>query len=189
MIKIIRTIAIGITFAAIFAVSIHAQVPVATQAQPGRVYVINPQAFGDEKAGITKYVAGLAVVNGCFYTEQNQIIAVAQRIQTLGTELKGAANTPETRAKADEYERLQRELKFKQEDTRARYAKREAEVMGPIRQQIGVALQEFAKKNGYWMILDASKIDEVGGFLTIDDAADVTKAFIIYFNGRPAGAK
>ena len=54
--------------------------------------------------------------------------------------------------------------------------------MGPISADIGKAVQEFAKKNGYWMIMDATKLD---GILSIDDNADVTKPFITFYNARP----
>lgn len=186
MIRTFTNIALSMTFAALFSISVFAQVPVAAQAQPGRVYVVNPLLFADEKAGITKYVAGLTKLTGEFTKEQNELSGLASRIQTLANDLKAAKDSPETRTKADEYDRLQREFKFKQDDAKARYDKREREVMGPIRQEIGIALQEFSKKNGYWMLLDASKIDEVGGFLTVDPAADVTKAFMLFFNSRPA---
>jgi Skp family chaperone for outer membrane proteins len=188
-----RTIAFGILFAAFFTVSAMAQA-----AGPGRTYVINPFIFADEKAGITRYVGGLKQLNTEFMPVQNELAALAAKIEGIGKELKvlqeqaAGGKVPvdqsAARAKADEYERLQRELKFKQEDAKAKYDKRETVVMGPIRQEIGAALQEFGKKNGYWMIFDASKLDEIGAFLMIDETADVTKPFIVFFNARPATA-
>ncbi len=58
--------------------------------------------------------------------------------------------------------------------------------MGPVRQDIGNALQEFAKKNGYMMILDASKLDGAGLLLAFDEKYDITKDFITFYNARPA---
>lgn len=165
-------------------------VPVQTAAAPGRIYIINPGMFADEKTGITKFVAGLTLLNKEFTPVQQDLQALADKIQKLATEVKTlqAQPTPDQKlllAKADEYDRLQRELKFKQDDAKDRYDKREAVVMGPIRLDIGKAMQEFAKKNGYWMILDALKMDDVGAILTIDETADITKTFITFYNSRP----
>jgi Skp family chaperone for outer membrane proteins len=188
--RTLRAMALGSFFFAVFALSVSAQT-----AAPGRLYFINPNFFGDEKAGITKFIAGLNLLNKEFANDQTELQAAAQKIQALGDEIKvmqqqatgGKIPVDQNalRAKADEYDRLQRAIKFKQEDAKARFDKREAAVMGPIRQDIGKAMQDFAKKNGYWMILDASKMDDAGLFLTFDEAADVTKPFIAFYNARP----
>ncbi|MCY7375043.1 MAG: OmpH family outer membrane protein, partial [Pyrinomonadaceae bacterium] len=68
----------------------------------------------------------------------------------------------------------------------AKSERREPAIMGPIRQHIGNALQEFAKKNGYMMILDAAKLDGAGLLLAFDEKYDATKDFITFFNARPA---
>jgi Skp family chaperone for outer membrane proteins len=184
------SVALGISFFVIFSVSALAQA-----AAPGRIYVVNPNMFGDDKAGITKFIAGLNVLNKEFAQPQTELQALADKIQNLANEIKSLqaqasggkipVDQNALRAKADDYDRLQREFKFKQDDAKARFEKREAAVMGPIRQDIGKAIQEFAKKNGYWMILDASKMDEANLFLAVDEAADITKAFIAFYNARP----
>lgn len=175
-------------------ISVRAQtVPIQTAASPGRIYVINPSMFADEKAGITKFVAGLTALNKEFLKDQQDLQAMADRITKLAAEIKifqqqaneGKPVDPSAKAKAEEYDRLQREFKFKQDDAKDRYDKREVVVMGPIRMDIGKAMQEFAKKNGYWMIMDAIKMDEAGVILTVDDGADITKAFITFYNARP----
>ena len=59
--------------------------------------------------------------------------------------------------------------------------------MGPIRAEIGKALQDFANQKGYALILDAAKLDGAGLILAFDAAkVDVTKEFITFFNARPA---
>jgi Skp family chaperone for outer membrane proteins len=172
-------------------ISVTAQtVPIQSAAAPGRIYIINPSMFADEKAGITKFVAGLTLLNKEFLPAQQELQTMADKIQKLATEIKTLqqqTNPDQTllRNKAEEYDRLQREFKFKQDDAKDRYDKREAAVMGPIRIDIGKAMQEFAKKNGYWMIMDALKMDEAGVILTIDEGADVSKPFIAFYNARP----
>jgi Skp family chaperone for outer membrane proteins len=90
-------------------------------------------------------------------------------------------------AKVEEYQTLELTIKRKQEDAKARAARREPAVMGPIRQEIGKALQDYATQKGYAMILDAAKLDGAGLILAFDAAkVDVTKDFIAFFNARPA---
>lgn len=183
-----RLIAISAFLAAVFAVSAFAQTT-------GKIGVINTQAFDDDKAGITKYVAGLNSLEAEFkpvFTELQtlgtKIQALQKEIQTLQEQAqKGTVPVkPETvNAKLEEYDKLTREYKFKEEDAKARYQRRELAVMGPIRQDIGNAIQEFTKKNGYVLIIDLSK-DNTGIILGLDETADVTKQFITFYNARPA---
>ena len=91
-------------------------------------------------------------------------------------------------AKVEEYDKLGRDYKFKQEDVRVRYQRRRQEVLGPILLDIGKAMQEFAKQKGFSMILDASKLGESGVLLALDDKVDLTRDFITFYNARPATA-
>jgi len=60
-------------------------------------------------------------------------------------------------------------------------------VMGPILQDIGRAMDDFAKQKGFALILDAAKLEGAGLILAVDLAkVDVTKEFITFFNARPA---
>ena len=90
--------------------------------------------------------------------------------------------------KVEEYDKLTREFKFKQEDAKSRFERRQAVVMAPIRQDIGKALQEFADKQGYSLILDIAKIADSGLILAMDGKANLTQDFIKYYNTRPATA-
>lgn len=92
-------------------------------------------------------------------------------------------------AKQDEGQRLQREYEFKQKEAQAAYGKRREEVMAPISTNIFQALQEYAKKNGYTAVIDISTLgaaDQPSPLLFLEPAADITKAFIAYYNTRPA---
>lgn len=193
--KTFRLIAAAFFFAALFAVSTFAQTTAAT----GKIAVINTLAFDVDKQGITKYVTASNSLEAEFKTAQTELQTMATRIQTLEAELRKAqeartnASVPvaggaNLQAKADEYEKMGREFKFKQEDAKARFDRRRAVVLGPVLQDIGKAMQEFAKQKGYMMILDGAKLDESGLILAIgDDKVDVTKEFITFYNARPAG--
>ncbi len=186
-----RLIAASAIFAAIFAVSAFAQTTAS------KVGLINTLFFDDEKAGITKYVAAMNSLETEFKPLGVELNTLATKIQALEKEIKDLQarsqdpankipiDSKMVQTKLDEYDKLGREFKFKQEDAKARYERREAAVMGPIRQDIGNALQEFTKKNGYVLVIDVSK-DQTGLFIGLNEAADVTKQFITFYNARPA---
>ena len=200
--KTFRSIAAAFVFAAIFAISASAQVPVAPAA-PSKLAVINTQAFDTDK-GIAKYVTAMNALETELKPDITALQTISNRLQALQTELEGyqktlaatpdpkvpVANQDKIRATAqtkyDEFQNLQTEFKRKQEDYKAKAERREAAVMGPIRQDIGNALQDFAKKNGYSMIFDAAKLDGAGLLLAFDEKYDATKDFITFYNSRPA---
>ncbi len=189
--KTFRLIAASTIFAAIFAVSAFAQTTAS------KVGLINTLAFDDGKAGITKYVAAMNSLEKEFQPVGVELNTMATKIQALQKEIAGYQDIiskggkipiadADLQKKLEEYDKLGREYKFKQEDAKVRYENRERIVMGPVRQDIGNALQEFTKKNGYVMILDVSKLDNAGLILGLDETADATKQFITFFNARPA---
>jgi len=187
-----RLIAVSVVFAAIFAVSALAQATTTA----GKIGIINTQAFDDDKVGITKYVAGLNSLEAEFKPVFTELQTMATNIQALQKELQGyqeivqkGGKVPiadaDVQKKLESLDKMQREYKFKEDDAKVRYQRREAAVMGPIRQDIGNAIQEFTKKNGYVLIIDLSK-DNTGIILGLDETADITKAFITFYNARPA---
>lgn len=188
---------VSVVFAAVFAVSSFAQNSGAAQpAGPVKIGIINTFAFGDEKAGITKYINALKAINTEFTPTQTELDTMNTRLTNLAKEIQVFRDQASTgkvpidektvQAKVDEAEKLQRDLKFKQEDAKARYEKRQQVVIGPVMQDIGKALQDFAKQKGFTLLLDIAK-DEVGLVLAVgDEKIDVTKDFITYYNARPA---
>jgi Skp family chaperone for outer membrane proteins len=194
--KTFRLVAASLLFAAIFAVSTFAQ----TAAQPaaaGRIGVINTAAFDSDKgAGITKYTAAMNTLENEFKPVNTELQTLITRYQNMQKEIQGlqeqaskpnspiSASTIQT--KADEYGKLERDIKFKQEDARARFESRRATLLGPLLQDIGKAMQDFAKQKGYMLILDIAKMAEGDLILALDEKADVTKEFITFYNARPA---
>jgi Skp family chaperone for outer membrane proteins len=190
--KTFRLIAVSVFFAAIFAVSALAQTTAG-----GKVGLINTQAFDDDKVGITKYVTALNTLETEFKPTFTELQTLATKIQALEKEIQGyreiiqkggkiPISDADLNKKVEDYDKSLREYKFKEEGAKATYQRREAIVMGPIRQDIGNAIQEFTKKNGFAVMLDVSKLDSAGLILGLDETADVTKAFITFYNARPA---
>lgn len=182
-----RTVAVSLIFAAIFAVS------TAAQTTNLKIGIIDPRAWGAQ-GGITKFINAYGGLEKEFAPITNELKTMATRKDTLEKELKVLQdqinarvpiNEASARAKNDEYTNLSKQITRKQEDAKAQAEKREAEVLSPILDDIQKALQEYSNKNGYDLIFDATKIEQI---LFAGNAAkmDVTKDFITFYNARPA---
>lgn len=189
--KAIRLITSSMMFAALFAVSAFGQ-----QANY-KIGVINTFLFEQEKGGIAKYITALNSLDNEFKADNQKLQTLANQMNTLKTEIETlqkqvTSGTVPVKAetvnsKVEEYKRLEREFKYQQDDARARFESRRQVVMAPILSDIGKAMQEYADKNGFSMILDAAKLDDVGLVLAFDRKLDVTDDFIKFYNARPAG--
>lgn len=188
---------VSLFLTALLSVSAFAQTQ--TAGSSGKFAVINMFAFDDAKGGITKYVNAMNTLETEFKPINTELQTMATKYQTLGSEIKtlqDRANDPTNKvpfdpkvgqAKIDEYGKLERDIKFKQEDAKARYQSRYNAVMGPVMQDILKAMQDFAKQKGYAMIFDAAKLEESNLVIAVgDEKVDVTKDFITFYNTRPA---
>lgn len=189
-----RLIAASFIFSALFAVSAFAQ----TAAPTGKVGLVNTFAFDDEKTGITKYRNAVVSVDTEFKPDNDKLRASAARFETLRKELEGFKTTRENggkipisdaaiQGKVDELGKLEREIKFQQEDAKTRYERRYQTVVGPVLDDIMKAMMDFAKQKGYSVILDGAKLQESGILMAFDDKTNVTAEFIQFYNIRPAG--
>lgn len=193
--KKISMIAASIVFAAFFTVSAFAQ----GTAQPAanyKIVIINTALF-DGKDGIVRYNNAMNSLDTEFKPVETKIQGMVTRYNALGEEIKKlqaqAASVPidqkSAEAKVTEYQGLEKNIKREQEDAKANFERRQQQVLGPLLQEIGKAMQDYANQKGYDLILDAAKLDSAGLILAFNPAkVDVTKDFITYFNARPAGA-
>jgi Skp family chaperone for outer membrane proteins len=207
--KTVRLFAAALMLAAILAFSASAQTrPGTTPARPAtpqstapatnapvpdtKIAFIDTGAFGEEKGGIVRYVNAVKALEREFKPRQDELNNMQNRIKALADEIQKLSGNsvvdPKTiQAKNDEGERLQRDLKYKKEQADADFQRRYAEVVGPISQDIGKALDQFATSRGITMILDISKL--APAVLTVNPAMDVTQAFINEYNSKnPATA-
>jgi Skp family chaperone for outer membrane proteins len=190
--KTFRLFAASLFVAALFAVSAFAQTQPAATVKIG---VINTLAFDDAKAGITKYTNAMNTLEGEFKPVNTELQTMVTKYQNMQEEIKKLQSTNSAvpvnqstiQAKIDEYGKLERDIKFKQEDAKARFESRRGVLLGPVLQDIGKAIQEFSKQKGYTMILDIAKLADADLVLALDEKADVTKDFITFYNARPAG--
>lgn len=190
--KSLFTAAAGVLLCLTFAISASAQ------AGPLKIVVINTLEF-DGKDGIVKYTNAMTALENEFKPLDTELKTLATKYENLGKELKVIqdqitagkvpVNQQAAQAKLEEYQNLEIQIKRKQEDGKERFQRRQPQVLGPIQQDIGKAIQEFAQAKGYDLILDASALDQQKILLAYVPArADVTKEFITYFNTRPATA-
>jgi Skp family chaperone for outer membrane proteins len=208
--RIFRLIAVTLFIAAVAALPTFAQqkqgakpptpsptpAPVrVVSAVPTKLAFIITDAFKDEKVGIMRWVALERTLKAEFAGKAKELLDIETRIQALTKELDTLSKSTVVDRKTlvtkqEEIVRLQREQKFKKEDGEAQYNKRYNEVLGPVSADIGKALDAFAKQHGITLLLEATRLQEVGAIIVADPSTDVTAAFIADYNSKnpvPAG--
>ena len=152
-----------------------------------RIALINTEVFGDEKNGIFRYIDAANIVSREFLPRTTELRNLETRLNTLATEIQTLmkAPTPDQRAiqaKQTEGERLQQEFNTKKDRLDEDVSKRYQVIVTPVSQQIGAALDQFARQRGITMTLDMNKL--LPAILTALPAVDVTQAFIADFNSK-----
>ena len=161
----------------------------ATVAVPdSKMAMIYSDAFLDPKNGIAKFNSLLGTLNREFQPRQTELQGLQQRITTLTKEIDDTQNVADPNAirqKRDQLTQINTEFKRKGEDAQAAYEKRRQEIFLPLQQDIGKALEVFAKARGITVIVDGSQVPVVYAA----DNIDITRAFINDFNSKnPATA-
>lgn len=208
--KLIRNIAAAAAFAALTALSVSAQpaagrpaAPAAQRPAPaqtggapggnpveGKIAIIDTEAFADPKSGITRLVNAFTVVNNEFKPRSDELQRLRGQYDQLVQDIEKTKNLADQKTlatKADQAETLKNDIERKSQDAQRAYQKRLREVTQPVYQEIGTALQAFAKTRGVTVIFDVSKMGEV--MFVVNDGLDLTPAFIADYNQRnPATA-
>jgi Skp family chaperone for outer membrane proteins len=156
-----------------------------------KIAVIYSAAFQNPKEGITRFAATVTKLNAEFQPLQNELNQTAQRLNTLQEEIKkmqqGAtpATPQQIQAKLDQFDEQKKAYDRKGEDARANYQRRRGELLMPLQEDVGKALDAFGKANGITLIIDGTQVPLVYAADTID----ITKAFIADYNRKnPATA-
>jgi outer membrane protein len=154
-----------------------------------KVALIDSSAFADEKQGITKFVSALKRVNAEFQPRQTELQSLQAQIEKATADLAKAAPVQDpkvSQAQQDKIDQMKKDYTRKGEDAQAAFNKRLEEVLGPVYEDIGKALDAFAKARGITMILDVTKVQ---GIVSAADSMDITRAFIADYNSKnPATA-
>jgi Skp family chaperone for outer membrane proteins len=152
-----------------------------------KIAFVDTTMFGDEKAGVTRYLNAVKTVQREFQPRTDELARLQSRIKAIADEItrlsgNSVVASQTIQARQEEGERLQREIKYKKEQADADVEKRYNEVVGPISADIGKALDQYASQHGLTMILDISKL--LPAVLTVNPAMDITRAFIAEYNSK-----
>ena len=190
--------AVALLTASAFAVSAQQQQRPANPAAPpasqtvavpdSKMAMIYSDAFLDPKTGIARFNSLMGTLNREFQPRTAELQGLQTKIQTLSKEIddtQSVADPNAIRQKRDQLVQLQTDFKRKGEDAEAAYARRRQEIFLPLQQDIGKALETFAKARGITVIVDGSQVPVVYAA----DNIDITRAFINEFNSKnPATA-
>lgn len=167
------------------------QVPAAANVPVSKVAVIFSADFQDPKMGIARFTATLTKLNSEFQKTQDDLNQTAARLKTLQDEInnlqRATTSTPaQIQAKITDLDQQKKEYQRKGEDAQAQYQKRRQELFLPFQDDVGKALDVFAKARNITIVLDASQIQ---GILYAAETSDITRAFINDYNAKnPATA-
>ena len=152
----------------------------------GKIAVIYSEAFQDPKDGIARFAAVINKLNAEFKPVQDELSQTAARLRTMQDEInklqqgKPAATPQQIQAKIDQFDQQKKAYDRKGEDAKTNYARRRGELLTPLQEDVGKALDAFGRAHGITMILDGSQMPLVYA----GDGVDVTTAFIVEYNSK-----
>ena len=153
-----------------------------------KIALIYSDAFLDPKTGIARFNTLVTNLNREFQPRQTELQALQQKIASLTEDITktAAVADPKTLAtKQDQLDQMKKDMQRKGEDAQAAYDRRRKEIFTPLQDDIGKALEIYAKANSINVIIDGSQVPLVYAA----DTLDITRAFINDFNSKnPATA-
>ena len=171
-----------------------ATAPAATVQLPmSKMAVIYTDSFLDQKTGIAKFNSVVTKLNGEFQKTKDELTQLQTGATALESEITKLREAPEgtpidqrsLQAKIDQLDQLKKEIQRKAEDAQGSYNRRRQELFLPLQEEIGKALEAFAKARGINVIIDGAQVP----LLYAADSIDITRAFIADFNSKnPATA-
>ncbi len=153
-----------------------------------KIALIYSDAFLDSKTGIARFNTLVGTLNNEFKPRQTELQGLQQKIQSLSDDITKTAPVADQRTiqtKQDQLDQMKKDFQRKGEDAQAAYDKRRKEIFMPLQDDIGKALEAYAKSHNINVIIDGSQVPLVYAA----DALDITRAFINDFNSKnPATA-
>lgn len=151
-----------------------------------KIALIYSDAFLDQKTGIGRFNSLITTLNREFQPRQTELQGLQTRIQTLTNEVSqsqqasSVVDPKSIQTKIDQLEQMKKEFQRKGEDAQAAYNRRRQEMFQPLQEDIGKALEAYAKAHNINVIIDGSQVPLVYAA----DALDITRAFINEFNSK-----
>src|SRR6185295_18405348 len=113
-----------------------------------KIAVIYSAEFTDPKTGIARFGTLVNALNKEFDIKKKELDALSLRAQQLNDEIEKTQNVADPKQiaqKRDTLEQLKIDFKRKSEDAQAAYEKRQGEIFQPLQDDIGKALEIYAK--------------------------------------------
>jgi Skp family chaperone for outer membrane proteins len=151
----------------------------------GKFAIVDTDAFTDPKQGIQRLVAAFQTVEREFKPRRDEIQGLKTRYDAIvkqGNDTAKVADQKSLAALADQAESLKAEIEQKQQAGQRALDKRIKELTEPIYQDIGNALQAFARGRGVSVVFDISKMQ--GVVMLVNNSVDITDAFVAEYNQR-----
>jgi Skp family chaperone for outer membrane proteins len=150
-----------------------------------KIAVVDTDAFSDPKIGIKSLVAAFQQVDAEFKPRRDEIAQLQTKYDQIVKDINDtkAVADPKTRqAKTDQAGLIKADIERKSSDGQKALDKRGSELTGPIYQEIGKALNDFAKQRGFDLVFDMSKM--LSTVMVVNPAVDLTDAFIADYNTK-----
>ena len=153
-----------------------------------KIALIYSDAFLDAKTGINRFTTLITSLNREFQPRQTELQTLQGKIQALTDDIAKTASVadPKTIAlKQEQLDQAKKDYQRKGEDAQTAYNKKRTEMFSPLQDDIGKALEAYAKAHNINVIIDGSQVPLVYAA----DTLDITRAFISEFNSKnPATA-
>ncbi len=153
-----------------------------------KMAIIYTDMFLEQKTGILKFTSLVTKLNSEFQKPKDDLTQMQTRATTLESEIAKLREAPagapvdqrSLQAKIDQLDQLKKEIQRKAEDAQGSYTRRRQELFLPLQEEIGKALEAFAKARGINVIIDGTQVP----LLYAADSIDITRAFITEFNSK-----
>ena len=193
--RVFRTILAAVAVAALTILVQTLMTPRATSAEtvpmpaaPANIGIIDSSEFSKDKTGIARVINAMNQLDVKFQPLRTEIRGMRDRINTMRADIqtkRAIQDAATTARQADEVERLEVQMKRKQEDAQASYQRESLATLTPLERDVATAINAYAQAKGLTLVLDANRIP----IIYVAASHDITRDFIADYNQKyPAGA-
>lgn len=150
-------------------------------AAPANIGIINSAAFGNERVGIARVMSAMKQLEVKFEPLRAEIRGMKERLNTMRADIqkkRGIQDASITARQDEEADRLEIQLKRKQEDGQTAYQKETLAILEPLQDEITKGLNAYAQAKGITLVIDVNRVP----ILYAAPGMDITQDFINEFN-------
>lgn len=157
-------------------------------AAPANIGIIDSREFSNEKTGIGRVNTAMNQLDAKFQPVRTEIRGMVERLNTMRSDVqkkRAIQDAATTARQVEESERLEVQIKRKQEDARASYEKESEATLVPLQADIAKAITAYAQAKGITLVLDVTRVP----IIYAATSHDITRDFIDDYNRtHPAGS-